>query len=237
MTGWLQSIEIAAWLSAAYGIALVLAAHGIDRLAKRVHTLHDANQTTGFVYHEDHDAWLCPEDQWLWPQSFDPDNRVMRYRGKPSVCKACPIKDTCTTSDDGREMRHEVDPWPSSESARFHRGIACAVSVLAILWPLGAAFTVESGLSQLLLLVTAAPVALLSLPLWSHLRRSPVDPEGVLFRSLDENLEDRADALEALQRRRTSYSSDRRAPTDGITPLVLGRTRYASDGRDSDTHA
>ena len=37
MTGWLQSIEIAAWLSAAYGIALVLAAHGIDRLAKRVH--------------------------------------------------------------------------------------------------------------------------------------------------------------------------------------------------------
>ena len=96
---------------------------------------------------------------------------------------------------------------------------------------------VESGLSQLLLLVTAAPVALLSLPLWSHLRRSPVDPEGVLFRSLDENLEDRAKALEALQRRHTSYSSDRRAPTDGITPLVLGRTRYASDGRDSDTHA
>ena len=47
-----------------------------------------------FVYHEDHDAWLCPEDQWLWPKSFDPDNRVMRYRGSPSICNACPVKQT-----------------------------------------------------------------------------------------------------------------------------------------------
>ena len=107
MTGWLQSIEIAAWLSAAYGIALVLAAHGIDRLAKRVHTLHDANQTTGFVYHEDHDAWLCPEDQWLWPQSFDPDNRVMRYRASPTVCNACPVKSTVRS---GRRCRGPSGP-------------------------------------------------------------------------------------------------------------------------------
>lgn len=234
---WLQSIEIAAWLSAAYGIALVLAAHGIDLLAKRVHTLHDAHQTEGFTYHEDHDAWRCPEDQWLWPQSFDPDNRVMRYRGKPSVCNSCPVKDTCTTSDDGREMRRLVDSWPSSESARFHRGIACAVSVLAFLWPLGATFTVQGGTSRLLLLAAAALVALLSLPLWSHLRRSPVDPEGVLFRSLDENLEDRAEALEALARRRTIYASDRRVPADGPAPLVLGRTRYTSDGREPRPHA
>ena len=42
----------------------------------------------GFSYHEDHDAWTCPEDQWLWPQSFDPDNRVMRYRGSPTVCNS-----------------------------------------------------------------------------------------------------------------------------------------------------
>lgn len=234
---WLQSIEITAWLSAAYGIALVLVAHGIDHLAKRAHALHDVNQTAGFAYHEDHDAWLCPEDQWLWSQSFDPDNRVMRYRGSPSVCNACPVKDSCTTSDDGREMRRTIDAWPSSESARFHRGIACAVSVLAVCWPLVAAFTVEHGLSQVLLLVTAAVVAVASLPLWAHLRRSPVDPEGVLFRSLDENLEDRAQALEALERRRTTYASDVRAPADGPTPLVLGRTRYASDGREPDLHA
>lgn len=229
---WLQMLEATTWLSAAYGIVLLLAAHGIDRLARRAHTLHDENQTAGFVYHEDHDAWLCPEDQWLWPQSFDPDNRVMRYRGSPSVCNSCPVKDTCTSTDDGREMSRMVDSWPSSESARFHRGIACTVSVLAVCWPVGAAFTVERGLDQVVLLAVAAAIALATIPLWSHLRRSPVDPEGVLFKSLDENLADRAQTMEAIERRRTVYASDHRAPTAGGTPLELGRTRYSSDRRD-----
>ena len=128
----MSAIELTAWLSAAYAMVLLLCAYGIDLLARRAHTANDEQQTQGFVFHEDHDAWLCPEDQWLWPQSFDPDNRVMRYRGKPSVCNACPVKDSCTSSDDGRELGRTVDSWPSSESARFHRGIACSVTVLAV---------------------------------------------------------------------------------------------------------
>ena len=53
------------------------------------HPLAEADAAGGFSYHQDHDAWKCPEDQWLWPQSFDPDHRVMRYRGSPSICNAC----------------------------------------------------------------------------------------------------------------------------------------------------
>lgn len=128
----MSEIELTAWLAAGYAVALLLIAYAIDRLAKRAHTAHDNQQTLGFVYHEDHDAWLCPEDQWLWPQSFDPGNRVMRYRGSPSVCNACPVKESCTSSDDGRELRRTVDVWPSSESAQFHRGIACALSLIHI---------------------------------------------------------------------------------------------------------
>lgn len=203
-------IEDTAWFSAGYALALLLVAYGIDLLAKRAHIAHEAQQNRGFVYQEDHDAWLCPEDQWLWPQSFDPENRVMRYRGSPTVCNSCPVKDTCTSNDDGRELGRAIDPWPASESARFHRGIACAVIVLAVLWPVVAAFTVERWTSQVMLLATAAVIAVASLPLWAHLRRSLVDPEGVLFKSLDENLEDRALTVETLVRRRTSYASDRR---------------------------
>jgi hypothetical protein len=203
-----------AWLSAGYGVVLLITAYGIDLLARRVHLMNEDHRTRGFVYHEDHDAWVCPEDQWLWPQSFDPENRVMRYRGSPSVCNACPVKDTCTTSDDGREVGRAVDSWPASESARFHRGIACTVTVLAFAWPMVAAFTVEPGESRLLLLATAVVIALAALPLWSHLRRSPVDPEGVLFRSLDENLQDREHAARTLEKRRTSYASERREPDD-----------------------
>ncbi|GGK75192.1 hypothetical protein [Ornithinimicrobium pekingense] len=233
----MSAIELSGWLAGGYSLVLLLVAYGIDLLARRAHAFNEEHQTSGFTYHEDHDAWLCPEDQWLWPQSFDPENRVMRYRGRPSVCNACPVKDSCTTTDDGRELGRAVDSWPSSESARFHRGIACAVAVLAVLFPVATILAVEQWTSQLLLLGVGLLVALGGLPLWSHLRRSPVDPEGVLFRSLDENLEERTAALETLQRRRTTYGSDRRAddgpgPTLAPVPLELGRTRYASDRRE-----
>lgn len=233
----MSAIEPAAWLSAVYAVALLLIAYGIDLLAKRAHVANDDQQTRGFVYHDDHDAWQCPEDQWLWPQSFDPENRVMRYRGSPAVCNSCPVKDSCTSSDDGRELGQTVDAWPSSESARFHRGIACAVTVLAVSWPVVASFTVEHWAGQVMLLATALVIAIAGLPLWSHLRRTPVDPDGVLFKSLDENLDDRALAVENLERRRTSYASDRRTAMDSPVPLLLGRTRYASDRRDADENA
>lgn len=223
------AIELPVLLAGGYAVVLVLVAYGIDLLAKRAHVANDEQQTQGFVYHEDHDAWLCPEDQWLWPQSFDPDNRVMRYRGSPLVCNSCPVKDSCTTSDDGREVGRTVDAWPSSESARFHRGIACAVTVLAVVFPVVASFTVQHWPSQLVLLVIAGVTAVAGIPLWSHLRHSPVDPDGVLFKSLDENLEERAATIEAVQRRRTSYASDRRPDPEAPVALTLGRTRYASE--------
>ena len=78
----------------------------------------------------DHDAWVCPQDHWLWPTSFDPKHRVMRYRALPVVCNSCPVKSTCTTSDHGREISREIDPWPHSDAGRFHRGIACCVAGL-----------------------------------------------------------------------------------------------------------
>lgn len=206
-------IEPMAWLAAGYAVVLLAVAYGIDRLARRAQTRLQEQRSGGFTYHEDHDAWLCPEDQWLWPTSFDPDNRVMRYRGSPTVCNACPVKDTCTTSNSGREMRRMVDTWPASESARFHRGIACSVTVLAVAWPAATAFAVSGWPSQVLLAATTLFVAAGALPLWSHLRRTPADPHGaVVRRSLDESIAEREAAAASLVRRRTSYASDRRSP-------------------------
>lgn len=206
-------LDPASWVAIGYGMALVLIAYGIDRLARRAQRALDGHRAGGFVYHEDHDAWLCPEDQWLWPQSFDPENRVMRYRGKPSICNACPVKDTCTSSDDGREMRRQVDSWPASESARFHRWIACSVTVIAVLWPALTALTVPDLAARGVLWGSAALLALFSLPLWSHLRRTPADPHGIYLvseQTLEENLRQRALAASALERRRSGYASDRR---------------------------
>lgn len=221
----LPTLSTLGWFALGYAPVLILAAYAIDRMARRTARSIERQRTGGFVYHEDHDAWICPQDQWLWPQSFDPASRVMRYRGTPSVCNACPVRDTCTTSDSGREVQRQVDPWPASESARFHRGIACTVAVLAVLWPLAASFAADSSGESLVLLGVGLVAALCSLPLWSHLRRSPVDPTGVLQRSADDNVADRGAAARREQVRRTGYRSDRlSAGTAG-----LGRRYWEED--------
>lgn len=205
-------VGVMTWLAAGYAVVLLVVAYGIDLLARRASRKVAETAAGGFVYHEDHDAWLCPQDQWLWPQSFDPDNRVMRYRGSPSICNSCPVKDTCTTSSDGREVRRQVDSWPASETARFHRGIACALTVLAVSWPLVTALSRPGWVEPALLLGAAVLVAAASLPLWSHLRRSPADPAGafVPVRTLDQNVLERSEAARSHARRRTTYASDRR---------------------------
>ena len=198
------------WLAAGYCLALVGLAYVIDGLARRAASLSEGGMAGGFTYHESHDAWTCPQDQWLWPQSFDPENRVMRYRGTPSICNACPVKDTCTTSHSGREVQRAVDAWPASEAARFHRWIACGVVLLGLVWPVATALS-GPGPDALLVLGVAVVVALvLSLPLWSHLRRTRVLlPEGMTRRSLDESVAERKAVAAAQVRRRTTYRSDR----------------------------
>lgn len=207
----MSAVGSEAWLAAGYCIALVGLAYVIDALARRAASVSEGGMSGGFTYHQDHDAWLCPEDQWLWPQSFDPDNRVMRYRATPSICNACPVKDTCTTSSSGREVTRAVDSWPASEAARFHRGIACSVVILGLVWPLAVALSGPGRESLIVLAVSVGVALLISLPLWSHLRRSAVViPEGMTRKSLDEALAERDAAAAALVRRQSSYGSDHR---------------------------
>ncbi len=124
----IAGVSFLVWLACVYALGLVAVGWGFDILAKRTSQRMVAARTFGFTYHEESDAWLCPEDQWLWATAFDSDNRVMRYRAKPSVCNTCPIKDSCTVSANGRELTREVDEWPYSESGRFHRGLAAGAS-------------------------------------------------------------------------------------------------------------
>lgn len=207
-------VPVEVWLPAGYCLTAVGLAYAIDALARRAASSAEGGATGGFTYHEDHDAWQCPQDQWLWPQSFDPDHRVMRYRGSPSVCNACPVKATCTTSHSGREVQRAVEAWPASEAAKFHRGIACAVVVLGLVWPLA---TAASGVSRSSLLVLGAAVLIglsASLPLWTHLRRSAFSlPEGMVMRSLDDTVLERDAAAAQATKSRARYGSDRRTRT------------------------
>ena len=208
----MTQIDPSVWFAVGYGVFLLLVAHILDLLARRTSTRTNDWRSGGFTYHEDHDAWMCPEDQWLWPISFDPDNRVMRYRAKATVCNACPVKGTCTTSDNGRQVGRNIDPWPNSEAERFHRGIACAVVILGLIWPLAAMLQGRTFLELTVLGATVVAIALGSWPLWSHLRHTPARfPDHVKIEGLDETVEARLAATASAAERQTIYGSSRRA--------------------------
>ena len=156
-----------------YSGFLLAVAYGFDVMARRVSVRAQRWRTGSFRYHADHDAWVCPQDQWLWPTAYDPEQRIVRYRAKPSVCNACPVKHSCTTSPHGRELTREIDPWPHSEAGRFHRGIACWVALFAVFLPTGMLFSGPSSTDLGALLATIALVVTASVPLARHLWRTP----------------------------------------------------------------
>lgn len=116
-----------------YAIVLLVLACALDKMAQHSHDRADRYRTAGFRYHPQHDAWVCPQDQMLWPTLYDEQQKLMRYRGKPSVCNACPVKADCTTSPHGREITRPTQPWPHSEAARFHRGLVLVLVALPAL--------------------------------------------------------------------------------------------------------
>jgi hypothetical protein len=160
-------------LAAGYAVFLLGAAVALDRLARHAHKRSDRYRTAGFRYHPHHDAWVCPRDEWLWPAEFDPDRRMVRYRAKPSVCNACPVKVDCTSSPHGREIVRALDPWPHSEAGRFHRGLALMLIGLAALILV---VEVTRHHTLIALAVLAAPVTLTGALGWrflDHLRHTP----------------------------------------------------------------
>lgn len=161
----------------AYAGFLLACAWLVDHFGARSARRSARWRTGNFVYHSDHDAWQCHEDQWLWPASFDPDKRVIRYQGQHAVCGRCPAKQECSPTPGPREITREVDPWPYSDAGRFHRGIALCIGVIGVFLP--AAMLVSQLLSarrpgDLVVLGATVGVGLLAtLPLGRHLVHTP----------------------------------------------------------------
>jgi hypothetical protein len=122
-----------ALLAAGYATFLLLAATGLDLIARHAHRRTTRYRTAGFNFRPDLDLWECPEGQHLHRVETDHRRRLARYRASPAVCNACPAKAECTDSDRGREIARPLDPWPHSEAGRFHRGVCVVLVALAAL--------------------------------------------------------------------------------------------------------
>jgi hypothetical protein len=162
-------------LALGYAGALVLGALVLEWLSAHTHRRSLRWRTAGFTFVAEHDHWVCPEGEHLWPHEFDRERRLVRYRAKAHVCNGCPSKAACTDSSDGREIVRPLDPWPHSEAGRFHRVIALLMMVLALLVLVAAGVRHHSPAEAAALL--GAFGATLGVALWlaRDLRRHPAN--------------------------------------------------------------
>jgi hypothetical protein len=195
-----MNVDSEVLLFAGYATALLVIAYALDRLAAHSHARADRYRTAGFRYHPQHDAWMCPQDQMLWPTTYDPQHHLMHYRAKPSICNTCPVKHDCTTSPRGREITLHTEPWPHSEAARFHRGIVLVLIALAAL--LLIVIAVEHHQPGDLAVITAplACAGLLAYRFTDHFRRTPPNFPGASVST----------GLRVTPPSRTTWTADRR---------------------------
>lgn len=163
-------------LAYGYAAGLLVAAAGLDRLARHVARRSERHRTGGFTYRPEHDAWVCPADQLLWPVGQDRHHRL--YRARPSVCNACPRKPDCTPSRHGREIVRALRPWPHSEAGRFHRGLALVLVVLAATLTLIEAVRHPAWPDLALAAAALAATAVTGWWLTGHLRATPAGFPG-----------------------------------------------------------
>jgi hypothetical protein len=159
-------------LAAGYAGGLTAAAFAIEWLSAHTHRRALRYRTAGFSYEPDHDFWLCPEGEQLWPHEFDRELRLVRYRARARVCNACALKERCTDSNHGREIVRPLDPWPHSEAGRFHRVIALllvGLAALVLFVEIARHHSLaETGLLSCLLLAAALAARWLARDLRSH---------------------------------------------------------------------
>jgi hypothetical protein len=167
------SLAPEAGLLTGYASFVLVVAFALDRVAKHSHDRTDRYRTAGFRYHPQHDVWVCPQDQMLWPEAYDEQLQLMRYRAKPSVCNACPVKHDCTTSPHGREVTRSTQPWPQSEAARFHRGIVLVLTGLAALLLVVSVIRHHEPADLLLIALPLIATGWLAHQFTEHFRRTP----------------------------------------------------------------
>ena len=178
-------------LAAGYAAFLLAGAFTLEWLSAHTHRRALRFRTAGFAYVQEHDHWLCPEGEQLWPREFDRELWLVRYRARAHVCNACPSKHRCTDSDDGREIARPLDPWPHSEAGRFHRVMAVLLVALAGLVLLAELARHHSASEALLLLglgvVAGAAAAWLVRDLRAHPANfpAPTPSAGLRFTGSD----------------------------------------------------
>jgi hypothetical protein len=61
-----------------------------------------------FHYDAEQDVYWCPEEHALQRYAWHKTERAFIYRAEAATCNACPVKEACTTGQQGRTLRRSI---------------------------------------------------------------------------------------------------------------------------------
>lgn len=133
-------VDLELWIVLGYVAALTAAAWAVERLARMHFERARRHGQQGFEYIEGEDHYRCAGGERLLLQVVDEASRLAVYRAPASRCNGCPMKEGCTSHDDGRMVFRSLASWSESDVGWFHRRIS------AVMLGVGAALcSVEFG--------------------------------------------------------------------------------------------
>jgi len=127
----LHTVSIEYVLMLGYAVTLALIALLLELAARHAHQRSLETATVGFTYHREHDVWICPRDERLFPVFSDQAKGVVIYRAPAAACNSCPSKAACTDSENGREIERRIPQGLEFGMQRFHRAMSLTLMVLA----------------------------------------------------------------------------------------------------------
>jgi hypothetical protein len=149
-------------LAAGYALFLLLAAAGLELLARATQKHVAGRKAIGFRYRQELNAWQCSEGYFLWLRETDHRNRIARYRAHAHTCNKCAAKHLCTDSNEGRELVRSLDDSPGAELGQFQRGLSLMLLALAAVVLVVEGFRHHQHAELLLLAAAFGPLLALS---------------------------------------------------------------------------
>jgi hypothetical protein len=120
-------IDAELWIVLAYVGLLVVAARVVEGLARLHFERARRHGEQGFEYIEDEDHYRCAGGERLLLHVIDQPSRLAIYRASAVRCNGCPMKQGCTSHDDGRMVFRSLATWAESDVGWFHQGVSAVM--------------------------------------------------------------------------------------------------------------
>ena len=126
-------VDIELWIVLGYVVALILAARVIERLARLHFERARRHGEQGFEYIQEEDHYRCAGGERLLRHTVDEGRQLAIYRAPAARCNGCPMKQGCTSHDDGRMIFRSLATWSESDVGGFHQRVSAVMLSAGVL--------------------------------------------------------------------------------------------------------